>query len=430
MTYQNGLYMYELTKKLFPICRSITGDGLRETLKIISGELDNQLKTYEIPTGTKCFDWTIPNEWTIRDAYIKNSSGERIVDFKKNNLHIINYSMPFKGTLSLEELNKNLHSLPDKPNAIPYMTSYYKERWGFCLTDQARKSLKEDQYEVYIDSDLKPGSITLADMLIPGKVKKEVLISTYVCHPSMANNELSGPVLATKLAQYLMSKDNHYSYRIVIVPETIGAIAYLSKNLDTLKKLTVAGLQLTCVGDDKEYSFMPSRNGATLADKVSRFVLDQDIVNYKSYTFLDRGSDERQYCSPGVNLPIVSMPRSKYGTYKEYHTSLDDLSFVSEKGLEESFQLHKKFIEVLETNKKYKATNYCEPQLSKHGLRDTMGGNPLSKNLAQVSNILAYSDGEHDLIDLSKLLATKYEDVLATVQILEKNGLLKIYEEN
>jgi aminopeptidase-like protein len=308
-----GVQMYTFLEKMFPYCRSITGDGVRKTLADIKMHIP-ALKIYEIETGVKCFDWEIPPEWNIKDAYIKNKFGEKIVDFNNSNLHVLNYSIPVNKTMNLTELDNHLHSLPDQPDALPYVTSYYEPRWGFAITHNERTKLKDGMYSVKIDSSLKPGSLTYGEILIPGEIEDEILISTYICHPSLANNELSGPVLATFLSKWILSqKSRKYSYRVVFVPETIGAIAYLSKNLDEMKKKVIAGYVLTCVGDDKNFSFMPSRKGNLLADKVALHILDKKIVNYKKYTFLERGSDERQYCAPGIDLPVCSVMRSKYG---------------------------------------------------------------------------------------------------------------------
>ena len=421
-----GKQMYRLTEELFPICRSITGDGVRQTLKIIKKHL-HELNIYEIPTGEQCFDWTIPQEWNIKNAYIEDEEGKKIVDFNENNLHIVNYSIPVNKKLNLEELSKHLYSLPEQPDAIPYVTSYYNEAWGFCISENQRKNLNEGVYTVNIDSSLEDGGMTYADLLIKGKTDKEILISTYTCHPSMANNETSGPVLATFLAKWILNLTNrYYSYRIIFVPETIGAVAYLSKNLDEMKAKTIAGFVLTCVGDDRSYSYMPSRSGDLLADKVALHVLNKKIKKYKEYSFLDRGSDERQYCAPGVDLPVCSIMRSKYGEYPEYHTSLDNLNLVSSDGFQGSFDAHIDMLKILESNNKYMATCLGEPQLGKRNLRQTSGaGKGLAPNFLNISHFLAYADGNLDLIDIANILDIYALDLLPIVNKLLENDLIK-----
>ena len=349
-------------ERLFPILRSITGNGVRETLAILADHMDG-LTVSEIPTGETCFDWTIPNEWNLREAFIEDGTGRRIIDFREHNLHVLNYSAPVDGVFSLEELTPHLYTLPNQPEAIPYRTSYFVERWGFCMAHSQFARLKPGKYRVRIDSTLAPGSLTYADKHVPGKEEREVLLSTYVCHPSMANNELSGPALAVGLYHFLSQRKNRFSYRFVFVPETIGAVAYLSRNLADMKKNTIAGFQLTCVGDKRGYSFVPSRNGNTLADRVARHILDKKIKTYDRYTYLDRGSDERQYCAPGIDLPVVSLLRTKYGKFPEYHTSLDNLDLVSPEGLQGSLDLHRDCIRLVEENRTYQVTTLGEPQL-------------------------------------------------------------------
>ncbi|NCZ92337.1 MAG: DUF4910 domain-containing protein, partial [Actinobacteria bacterium] len=290
----SGEEMHSFAQALYPICRSLTGDGVRKTLGLIKQILP-ELVIREVPTGTVAFDWTVPDEWNIRTAYIEDPGGRRIVDFAHHNLHVVGYSTPVDVTIDLEELQQHLHSLPDKPDVIPYVTSYYKRDWGFCLPHRLRETLAAGQYKVVIDADLKPGSLTYGELLIPGKSNDEVLFSTYVCHPSMANNELSGPVIATYLAKWITKINRNYTYRFVFVPETIGTVVYLSNLLNHLKKHVRAGFVLTCCGDEGRFSFMPSRTGQTYADKVARRVLAQHAPDFIEYSFLQRGSDERQY---------------------------------------------------------------------------------------------------------------------------------------
>jgi len=422
---QAGGSMHDLMRKLWPICRSITGDGVRETLAILEEKLPG-LAIEEVETGTKCFDWSIPKEWNIQDAYIKNPEGKKVVDFSESNLHVLNYSAPIKKTVSLDELQEHLHSLPDQPDAIPYVTSYYNETWGFCLTENVRSTLKSGDYEVCIDSELKAGSLTYGELILPGKTNQEILLSTYVCHPSMANNELSGPCVTAALAEWLQSNENYYTYRILFIPETIGAICYLSKHLDELKEKVVAGYVITCVGDERAWSFMPSRKSDSLSDKIARHVLKNIAPDYIEYSFLERGSDERQYCAPGIDLPIASIMRSKYVTYPEYHTSLDNLELVTPRGLAQSFGAYQKVIEALENDCIPTATVLGEPKMSDRGLRPTIGKLGSANSGRSMMNILAYADGTHDLIDLAEIIGEPAWEVKELVDTLIECELLTI----
>ena len=424
MKLKDGKDIYSLCELLWPITRSITGDGVRETLRIIQQEISN-LTIHEVPTGTQCFDWKIPKEWNIKDAYIIDPDGKKIIDFQDSNLHVVSYSTPINQTVPLAELQEHLHSLPEQPNAIPYVTSYYEERWGFCLTENQRKTLKEGNYQVFINSELSDGSLTYGELIIPGKSEKEIFLSTYVCHPSMANNELSGPTVTTYLAKWIQSQPREYTYRIIFIPETIGSITYLSKNYQKLKENVIAGFNITCVGDDNSYSFLPSRDGNTLSDIVAKHVLKHHAKTFEEYSFLDRGSDERQYCSPGIDLPIASIMRTKYGEYEQYHTSLDNLDFISDKGLYGAFKALALSIICIENNKVYKYTNLCEPQLGKRGLRSTIGAiNNMTQFNKDVINILAYADGEKDLISIAIEIERPLWELIQVVDKLVEHNLL------
>ena len=420
-----GSQMHLWAKDLFPLCRSLTGPGTLETLKYIKNILPG-LKINSIKSGTNVFDWIVPNEWTVREAYIENESGDRIIDFKNNNLHVVGYSLPVDKWLSFEKLNKHLYSLPENPDAIPYVTSYYKEHWGFCLSHKQRKKLKSGRYHAVIDSDLKPGVLNYAELILPGASKKEVFLSTYICHPSMANNELSGPVVVTALAKWLSTlSDLKFTYRIILVPETIGSIVYLSKNLKAMKKNIIAGFQVTCVGDENCYSYLPSRQGNTLSDRSAKHVLKHIDKNYKEYSFLQRGSDERQYCSPGVDLPIASVMRSKYGEYPEYHTSLDNLELVTKSGLKGSFDVYKKILTVIEKNFVLKTLMLCEPKMDKRGLYPTLSdGSEYEWGVQEALDILAYSDGNNDLLEIAEMMNINFEQIVQIAETLVNEGLL------
>ena len=425
MKLKDGKDIYSLCELLWPITRSITGDGVRETLRIIQQEISN-LTIHEVPTGTQCFDWKIPKEWNIKDAYIIDPDGKKIIDFQDSNLHVVSYSTPINQTVPLAELQEHLHSLPGQPNAIPYATSYYEERWGFCLTENQRKSLKEGDYQVYIDSELSDGSLTYGELIIHGKSEKEVFLSTYVCHPSMANNELSGPAVTTYLAKWIKSQPREYTYRIIFIPETIGSICYLSKNLDVMKKNIIAGYNISCVGDDNAYSYLPSRDEDTISDRIALHILEKSHSDFVKYNYLDRGSDERQYCSPGIDLPIASVMRTKYGEYEEYHTSLDNLDYISSEGLFGAYEVLTKCIDCIESNKIYKATTLCEPQMGRRNLRPTLGASTnMAADVKLMSNILVYADGEYDLLDMANKLNISMHEMLQSIGILVEEGLLK-----
>jgi len=425
-----GTNSYNLCRELFPLCRSVTGNGVRQTLQIIKDGYIPDLQIHEIPSGTQAFDWTVPKEWNINDAYIIDPDGNKIIDFKESNLHVVGYSVPVNKIVTLEELNEHLYSLPDQPNAIPYVTSYYKERWGFCLTDEQRKNLKPGNYKVYIDSSLTNGSLTYGELILPGKSEKEIFLSTYICHPSMANNELSGPVVTTFIVKWLISlKERKYTYRIIFIPETIGSIVYVSRNLDTLKNNVIAGFNITCVGDDRSYSYLPSRYGNTLADRVALHVLENMQSEFIKYSYLDRGSDERHYCSPGVDLPVVSVMRTKYGKYPEYHTSFDDLDLISPQGLQGAYEVLIKCIEALEKNEKLTVTVLCEPQLGKRGLYPTISSKQSTGNVRDMMNLLAYCDGSNDLLAVAEIINKPVWELYEMVSQLKDHELLSNVEE-
>jgi aminopeptidase-like protein len=421
-----GDEMYGWASDLFPICRSITGDGVRQTLAYFKKLLPD-LTVHEVPSGTQSFDWTVPDEWNIRAAWIADEAGNRVVDFANHNLHVVAYSVPVDEWLTLEELQPHLHSLPDQPDAIPYITSYYLKRWGFCLSHNQREKLEPGRYHVVVDSTLAPGSLTYGELILPGTKEKEILLSTYICHPSMANNELSGPVVTAALALWLANiTERRFTYRILFLPETIGAIVYLSRHLEAMKRDTIAGIVATCIGDDRGYSLLMSREANTLADRAARLVMKHHAPEYVEYSYLDRGSDERQYCWPGVDLPVVSIMRSGYNGYTEYHTSLDDLSLIAASGLAGGYAAIQKVIDLLEHNRVYKVTTLCEPHLGKRGFYPTLGSRDVIHSVRSVSNVLAYADGTRDLVDIAGHIGISAEEA---VDIAEKLRAARLLEE-
>jgi aminopeptidase-like protein len=417
--------IYDFCGQLFPINRSITGQGVRATLDIIQSIIP-PLQRHEVPSGTQAFDWIIPKEWNIKDAYIIDPQGNKILDFKNSNLHVVGYSTPVDVILPLDELQEHLYSLPNQEDAIPYITSYYKERWGFCLSHKQRQSLQPGNYHVKIDSTLQNGSLSYGELLLPGEMKSEIFISTYICHPSMANNEISGPAVTTYIAKWLLSlPKRYYSYRIIFIPETIGSIVYLSKHLHYLQKNVVAGFNITCIGDERNTSYLASRYGDTLADRVAQHTLKYLHPDYVNYTYLERGSDERQYCSPGVDLPVVCIMRSKYGEYPEYHTSLDDMNFISPAGLYGGYEILQKCIQILERNRTYQVTQYCEPQLGRRGLYPTLSTLQSRQIVRNMMNLLAYCDGHNDFLEIAEIIGVPAWDLFEILDRLIENYLIK-----
>lgn len=421
-----GEQLHRLLTLLFPLNRSLTGDGVRQTLALFREHCLPELQIHEVASGSQFFDWTVPDEWNVRAAYIIGPDGKKVVDFNDNNLHLVGYSEPVRCTLSLAELQAHLYSLPELPDAIPYITSYYQRRWGFCLPHKVREALPEGHYEVVIDATLQPGSLTYAEWVLPGESEQEVLLSSYICHPSMANNELSGPGVGVFLMAWLASlPKRRYSYRLMLVPETLGAIVYLSRHLDHLKRHTVAGFNLTCMGDERCYSFLPSRQENSLADRIARHVLGHTDPDYRIYSYLDRGSNERQLCAPGIDLPITTMMRSKYGCYVEYHTSLDDLSLVTPAGLAGSFLALCRAIECLEWNECYQVTVLGEPQLGKRGLYPNLSTRDSGVQVRDMMNLLAYSDGQLTLFEIAEIIGVPFWRVAPLARSLVDAGLLR-----
>lgn len=396
-----GDQIFALAKRLWPVNRSISGSGLRETLSVIR-EFLPEMRLIEVPSGTQVLDWVVPDEWEIACGWLEGPDGEKVVDFADNNLHVIGYSQGINRTLTLDELQPHLHSLPEQPEAIPYVTSYYNRTWGFCLSHRQREALAGGEYKARIDARHFSGSITLGELIIPGREEKEILLSTYCCHPSMANNELSGPCLTTHLARWLQSEKPRYTYRIVFLPEMIGSIAYLDRNLDAMMDRTIAGFNITCVGDERAWSFLPSRKGGTLSDRVALHVLQHATDGFEEYSWRDRGSDESNYCAPGIDLPIASVMRSKYGEYPEYHTSLDDLErVVTPQGLAESFALYQRMIELIENDCRPVTRVLGEPQLGRRGLYPSISKKGSTDEVRTMLDLISWADGDHSLVDIA-----------------------------
>ena len=425
-----GNKIYAFAKKLWPINRSLTGTDNRLTLKLMKKVCKN-LKIKEIKTGTKVFDWKIPDEWWIKEAWIKDSNGKKILDFKKNNLHVIGYSSPVNKTISLSELKKNLYCLPKQPTAIPYVTSYYSRKWGFCASYNFKKKLRKGNYKIFINSKHFRGGLSYGEIIIPGKTIKEIFLSTYICHPSLANDNLSGIAVTTFLAKWLneINKKLYFSYRIIFIPETIGSIAYLSKNLKKMKSNIIAGLNVSCVGDDRAFSYLPSRDSNTLADKVAKHVLKWTSPNYIKYTWLDRGSDEKHYCAPKIDLPIASIMRTKYAKYPEYHTSLDNLNtVVSAKGLNGGYEIIKKALLAFENSFSPVATTYCVPHLGRRGLYPTTSTKDSYLKARLITNYLTFADGSNFLIDIAEKCNVPIWDLYPiTEKLLEHKLIVKKY---
>ncbi len=426
-----GKEMYDLCAKLFPYCRSITGDGVRKTLHDLKAVVP-EMTLHEVPSGTRVFDWTVPKEWRIRDAWIKNSKGEKVLDFHETNLRVMGYSLPLDEKMSLDELKKIIYTQPDQPDVIPYVTSYYKERSGFCMTQLEKDALPEDTYHAYIDSELFDGSLTYGEVILPGETDDEILLSTYDCHPSMANNELSGPAVSVYLAKWLKTLPHrHYTYRFVYIPETIGSITYMSQgdHLAHMKKHVKAGFNLSCVGDDRTYTYVASRYGDTLADRVAKNVLHFHYPKYEARSFLYRGSDERQYNAPGIELPVCAVCRSKYGEYPEYHTSKDDMGLISPSGLEGAYRAYQLMLEALEANRTYRVTCYGEPQLGKRGLYPTISQKGSYDGIKAMTDLITYADGRNDLIAISDRIGVPVHDLIPIAKKMLDAGLFEEVEE-
>ncbi len=419
-----GQGLHDFATSLYPICRSITGDGVRQTLACLRERLP--LEIVEVPSGTPVLDWTVPREWNIRDAYIRNAAGRKVVDFQEHNLHVVNYSIPVRASLPLEELKRHLFSLPDHPTWIPYRTSYYEESWGFCLTHRQLESLADGEYEVCIDSTLVEGSLAYGELVLPGTLDEEVLVSCHVCHPSLANDNLSGIVVAAALAELLRGTAHRYTYRFLFIPGTIGAITWLARNRDAAVRIR-HGLVLTCVGDNGAFHYKKSRRGTAVIDRAAAQVLRHQSNGATILDFSPYGYDERQYCSPGFDLPVGCLMRSVWGTFPEYHTSADNLDFLKAEALAESLKACAGIFDVLENDHTYRNLQpYGEPQLGKRNLyRPTGGTSPQQQILARLW-VLNLSDGQASLLDIAERSGLPFAEVLAAARVLRDAHLLEM----
>lgn len=428
-----GKRMYDFAGKIFPYNRSIMGEGVRKTLKDIEEYIKPsgaELKITQVASGTKVLDWTVPKEWVIREAYIEDEAGNHIIDMKNHNLHVLGYSAPVDEWVDLEEAKQHIYVEENQPDVIPYVTSYYKERYGFCMSKNQLDSLKEGKYHLYVDSEFIDGTLDVAEVLIPGKSDKEILFSTYFCHPSMANNECSGLALAAELINYVSSlKDRKYTYRFVFVPETIGSITYLSldNHIKYFKEHMLAGFVLSCVGDNNDYSMIDSKYGDTLADKALKTILNYRD-HFTDYSFHHRGSDERQYNSAGVDLPVVCYCRSKFGEFPEYHTSADNMSYVSAEGFQGSYDVMTQLIDALEYNGRYMMKVACEPQLGKRGLYSDLSRKGTYDGIMVQRDVISYSDGRNDLFDLSRIIGVPPCEIIEVIKRLVDNDLIEVMD--
>jgi aminopeptidase-like protein len=418
-----GEEMHAFIADLFPICRSITGDGVRETIRCIGRRVP--LEVSEVPSGTPVLDWTVPREWNIRDAYVADPNGKRVIDFKASNLHVVSYSVPFRGRLDLGSLREHLHTLPEHPDWIPYRTSYYRESWGFCLSQRQLEAVPDGEYEVCIDASLREGHLTYAECYLPGAIQEEILFSCHICHPSLADDNLSGVAVCTFLAQRLMQLERRYSYRFLFVPGTIGSLAWLARN-DALLDRIRHGLVLACVGDAAPLTYKRSRRGGAEVDRAMEHVLRHAAHNHQIIDFDPYGYDERQYCSPGFDLPVGSLSRSRHGAFPEYHTSADNLAFVHPAALEESLAVTQGVIEVLEGNGTYRNLfPKGEPQLGRRGLYPSLGGRDSEAEQMALLWVLNQSDGQHSLLEVADRAGMAFGDIRMAADRLLEHGLLE-----
>jgi aminopeptidase-like protein len=418
-----GQAMYDLVSELFPICRSITGEGFRETLRIVAKEIP--LQVHEVASGTPVFDWVVPREWNIRDAYVKDATGRRVIDFRQSNLHVVSYSIPVNRTMALSELRRHLHTLPEQPDRVPYRTAYYAEDWGFCLSNDQLTLMADGDYDVCIDSTLAEGHLTYGEHYVRGQIEDEILISCHACHPSLANDNLSGIAVATFLAKRLSEARPRYSYRFLLIPGTIGSITWLARHEEHVSRIR-HGLVLALLGDSSPFTYKRSRRGGAEIDRVMAHVLERSARPYRVVDFSPYGYDERQYCSPGFDLPVGCLNRSTHGQFPEYHTSADDLDFVSPQALEESLEISWEALGILESNRRYVNLNpKCEPQLGRRGLYGSIGGrsDAEERQLAMLW-VLNLSDGGHTLLDIAERSGVGFWLLVEVAEVLRLADLM------
>jgi len=419
-----GRELHAFAAQLYPICRSITGEGIRQTLDLIGEQI--ALRKFDVPTGTQVFDWIVPKEWNIRDAYIQSADGTRVVDFRKSNLHVLNYSVPVQSKMSLAQLRPHFFTIPEHPDWIPYRTSYYEEAWGFCLSHNQMLALKEGEYEVCIDSRLERGNLTYGECYLPGETTDEILISCHACHPSLANDNLSGLAVSTFLARLLSGQNRRHSYRFLFIPGTIGAITWLAQNRENVARIR-HGLVLTCIGDTGGFHYKKSRRGNAEVDRAVAHVLKHHGKPFEILDFSPYGYDERQFCSPGFDLPVGCLMRSVWGTFPEYHTSADNLTFIHPEQLADSLVACATIIDVLENNRKYRNLNpHCEPQLGRRDLYRAAGGGAIGEDINALLWVLNFSDGEHSLLDIAERSGVRFSTIDEAARFLQRAGLLAI----
>jgi aminopeptidase-like protein len=422
-----GNDLYEFAAELYPICRSITGDGIRRTLSMIGERIP--LEIHEVPSGTQVFDWVVPKEWNVREGYIQGPDGKRVVDFRDHSLHVLNYSTPIHATMPLRELQSHLFTIPESPDWIPYRTSYYRENWGFCLPHNQMLALSDGNYEVCIDSTLKDGRLNYGECYLPGSSSDEVLISCHICHPSLANDNLSGVTVATFLAQLLSGRDHRYSFRFLFIPGTIGAITWLAKNPEIVGRIR-HGLVLTCIGDSGGFHYKKSRRGDAEIDRAAVHVLRHFGEASDVLEFSPDGYDERQYCSPGFNLPVGCLMRSMWGTFPEYHTSADNLDFIQPNKLANSLRVCTGIFDLLENNRRYRNLNpFCEPQLGRRNLYHSIGGHSIGSEISARLWVLNLSDGDHSLLDIAERSGLPFSAIRDAADLLCQGGLLSLVSE-
>lgn len=413
-----GEQAYRLVAELYPLCRSITGDGVRQSLDILARRIP--LAVREVPSGTPVFDWTVPQEWNIRDAYVRNSRGEKVIDFRQSNLHVLNYSTPVRATMPLAELKKHLFTLPGQPDLIPYKTSYYRRNWGFCLSHRQLQSLEDGDYEVVIDATLADGYLTYGEVYLPGETEDEILLSCHICHPSLCNDNLSGVSVLTLLAEQLAAAPRRHSYRFLFIPGTIGAITWLAQHAAAVSRIR-HGLVVSGIGDRGGLTYKKSRQGNATVDRAVAYLLGRSGLRHEIVDFTPYGYDERQYCSPGFNLPVGRLSRTPFGSYPEYHTSADNLDFVTPVALGEAWATLRDILQLLDGDGKFINLNpYCEPQLGKRGLYDSIGDNELA-----MLWVLNLSDGEHSLLDIAERSGVEFGALREAAELLCRHALLK-----